>query len=234
MCVNLEGTLSLNEIIPPKSVSNILSTEDLNQHQILMKSWHSMMIFYLLQLNTNHWQTWVWATRIKVCVSTALAWRWTLGYTLCGGRRKGKGRERDGEKRVWPAKWLSRSPSLLSDKSNANWQSALWLQIHWLPPPHRWSLSHTHTHTHTHTTQQHTRPTRAHTCAHIDKTYAAVQPQWVIALCIKQVNLCRKNNTIWVWQTFLITHSESIFNRKTATQITLSFFFFPIIKILWI
>lgn len=43
---------------------------------------------------------------------------------------------------------LSESAGLLSDKSNANWQSALWLQIHWLPPLHRWSLSHACTRTH--------------------------------------------------------------------------------------
>lgn len=65
--------------------------------------------FFSLLLNTSHWKTWVWATRNKVCVSTALAWRWTLRYTLCEGGRKGKGREKDGEQRVWPAKWVSRS-----------------------------------------------------------------------------------------------------------------------------
>lgn len=74
-------------------------------------------------------------------------------------RQKERERKRDGEKRVWPAKWLSQSPSLLSDKSNANWQSALWLRIHWLPPLHRWSLSHTCTHT-----QHNNTPT--HPCIH--------------------------------------------------------------------
>lgn len=80
-------------------------------HQHLIATVNSLHddFFFSLLLNTSHWKTWVWATRNKVCVSTALAWRWTLRYTLCEGGRKGKGREKDGEQRVWPAKWISRS-----------------------------------------------------------------------------------------------------------------------------
>lgn len=96
--------------------------------------------------------------------------RWPKGEPLHtprveAERKRERQTERDGEKQVWPAKWLSRSPSLLSDKSNASWQSALWLQIHWLPWLHRWSLSHTHTRTHAHPRT----PARSlpRTCTHI-------------------------------------------------------------------
>lgn len=229
------------EIIPQRLVSVIFSAPSIsqrnNQCQFLIAKTHILWwFFYLLQFNTSHWKTWVLATRIKVCVSTLVACRWTLWIHLVWREKKRERQrgERDGEQRVWPAKWLSQSPSLLSDKSNANWQSALWLRIHWLPPLHRWSLSHTCMHTHA--TQQHNQPP-VHT--HTSTTGGTAQPQWVIALCIKQVNLCRKNNAIWVWQTFLITHRESIFNSKNNNTnhtffFFLSLFFFCIIKILWI
>lgn len=105
-------------------------------------------------------------------------------------KRQGDG-AKDGEKRVCPAKWLSRS--LESDE----WQIRCQLTERslWLPALHRWSLSDTH-------------------------TSEAVQPRWVIALCIKQVNLCRKNNTIWLWQTFPITRIALVLNRKTISQPT--------------
>jgi len=152
------------------------------------------------------------ATRNQVCVSTALARRWTLRYTLCGGRRKGKVRWRE----AGVARWVSQP-----EPESAEWQIKCQLTERTLAPN---SLAPSTTQvvfvSHSNT------PSRANT-----HTSATCGLNWWLLSALKRL-ICKKNNSIWVWQTFLLTHSDSIINRKTATQITLFLFFiFKIVRI---